>query len=51
MNWNEYVIAKLEKIENDLVDIKVEITRLKTISSIWGAGAGLVIGVVLKLLI
>ena len=51
MNWNEYVIQKLDKIEVELTNIKVEISRLKTISSIWGAAAGIVVGVIIKLIV
>ena len=51
------VIDRLEKLEEgqksiaaDVVEIKVAIGRLKLVSGIMGAGAGAVIGVVIKAL-
>ncbi len=40
--WREFIIGKLETIEEKVTDSRIEIAQLKTKAAVWGAVAGAV---------
>ena len=48
--WHEYLLQKLNQIDEHLIEIKVEVATLRGKAAVWGSVSGLVVAAILTFL-